>query len=89
MQSIVTLSEAKAKFSELINRIIFKKETFVVTKKGRKVAVVIPVEKYRPEDSGGLIDAKGALAELDESIDDMVMQIYAARRTERDRKVEL
>lgn len=89
MQSIVTLSEAKAKFSELINRIIFKKETFVVTKKGRKVAVVIPVEKYRPEDSDGLIDAKGALAELDESIDDMVMQIYAARRTERDRKVEL
>ena len=45
MQSIITLTEAKAKFSELINRIIFKKETFVVTKKGRKVAVVIPVEK--------------------------------------------
>jgi prevent-host-death family protein len=89
MQSIITLTEAKAKFSELINRIIFKKETFVVTKKGRKVAVVIPVEKYRPEDSDGLIDARGALAELDESIDDMVGQIYAARRTERDRKVEL
>lgn len=89
MQSIITLSEAKAKFSELINRIIFKKETFVVTKKGRKVAVVIPVEKYRPENSEGLIDAKGALAELDESIDDMVCWIYEARRSERDRKVEL
>ena len=89
MQSIISLTEAKAKFSELINRIIFKKETFVVTKKGRKVAVVIPVEKYRPEDSDGLIDAKGALAELDESIDDMVGKIYAARRIERDRKVEL
>jgi len=59
MQSIITLTEAKAKFSELINRIIFKKETFVVTKKGRKVAVVIPMEKYRPEDSDGLIDARG------------------------------
>ena len=47
------------------------------------------MEKYRPEDSNGLIDARGALAELDESIDDMVGQIYAARRTERDRKVEL
>lgn len=89
MQSIITLTEAKAKFSELINRIIFKKETFIVTKKGRKVAAVIPVEKYRPEDSDGLIDARGALAELDESIDDMVGQIYAARGTERDRKVEL
>lgn len=89
MQSIITLTEAKAKFSELINRIIFKKETFVVTKKGRKVAVVIPVEKYRPEGSDGLIDARGALAELDESIDDMVGQIYVARGTERDRKVEL
>ena len=89
MQSIITLTEAKAKFSDLINRIIFKKETFIVTKKGRKVAVVITVEKYKPEDSNGLIDARGALAELDESIDDMVGQIYAARGTERDRKVEL
>ena len=89
MHSIITLTEAKAKFSELINRIIFKKETFVVTKKGRKVAVVIPVEKYRLEDSNGLIDARGALAELDESIDDMVGKIYAARGSERDRKVEL
>jgi len=89
MQSIITLTEAKAKFSELINKIIFKKETFIVTKKGRKVAVVIPVEKYRPENSGGLIDARGALAELEDSIDDMVEQIYAARETERDRKVEL
>jgi hypothetical protein len=60
-----------------------------VTKKGRKVAVVMPVEKFRPEDSDGLIDARGALAELDESIDDMVGIIYAARGTERDRKVEL
>jgi len=89
MQSIITLSEAKAKFSELINRIIFKKETFIVTKKGRKVAVVIPVEKYRPENSDGLIDAKGALGEIDESIDEMVGQIYAARAAERGRKVEL
>ena len=89
MQSIITLTEAKAKFSEIINRIIFKKETFVVTKKGRKVAVVIPLEKYRPEDSDGLIDARGVLAELDESIDEMVGQIYAARGTEKDRKIEL
>ena len=51
--------------------------------------MVIPVEEYRPEGSDGLIGAKGALAELDDSIDDMVAQIYAARETERDRKVEL
>jgi prevent-host-death family protein len=89
MQSIITLTEAKAKFSELINKIIFKKETFIVTKKGKKVAVVIPMEKYRPEGSDGLIDAEGALAEIDDSVDDMVAQIYAARETEKDRKVEL
>ncbi len=89
MQSIISLTEAKAKFSELINKIIFKKETFIVTKKGKKVAVVIPVEEYRPEGSDGLIGAKGALANLEDSIDDMVAQIYAARETERDRKVEL
>ena len=89
MQSFITLTDAKAKFSEIINRIIFKKEDFVITKKGKKVAVVIPMEEYRPEGSDGLIGAKGALAELDDSIDDMVAQIYAARETERDRKVEL
>ena len=47
------------------------------------------MEEYRPKDSRGLIDAKGALAEIDESINNMVEQIYVARGTERDRKVEL
>jgi len=61
----------------------------IVTKKGKKVAVVIPVEDYKPEGSAGLISAKGALAGIDDSIDDMVAQIYSARETETDRKVEL
>ena len=89
MHSIISLTEAKAKFSELINKIIFKKETFIVTKKGKKVAVLVPMEDYKPEGSAGLISAKGALEGLDDSIDDMVAQIYAARETETDRKVEL
>ena len=47
------------------------------------------MEDYKPEGSAGLISAKGALEGLDDSIDDMVAQIYAARETETDRKVEL
>jgi prevent-host-death family protein len=41
----ITLTEAKAKFSELINRIIYNKEKIYVSKKGKNVAVLVPLEE--------------------------------------------
>lgn len=91
MDQTYSLTEAKAKFSEIINRIIFKKERFVITKKGKAVAVVLPIGQEKGVGTKeGLIQARGALSELeDDYIDGMVENIYESRYLETDRKVDI
>lgn len=89
MDNVFTLTEAKSKFSEIINRIIYRKERIIVTKNGRRVALVIPVEENNLIEAEGLIQAQGALADMDDDIDEMVQSIYAARRAEKGREVDL
>ena len=89
MSDVFTLTEAKSKFSEIINRIIYKKEKIMITKKGKKVAVVIPMEEYKQDGEEGLIKAVGALAGLEDSVDEMVDLIYEARTKETTREVNL
>ena len=89
MSNVFTLSEAKSKFSEIINRIIYKKEKITITKKGKKVAVVIPVEEIKQYEKEGLIKASGVLADIEDSVDEMVNLIYEARRNEKSREVNL
>ncbi len=91
MDEIYSLSEAKAKFSEIINRVIFRNERFVITKKGKTVAQVSPIGQR--EDDGtheGLIRARNCLGDLgDDGIDAMVEQIYCTRSSEIDREVDV
>ena len=92
MSKTYSLSEAKAKFSEIINRIIFRNERFVITKKGRPVAQVSPIGHTEEGDSiqDGLIRARGCLHDIgDDDIDEMIGQIYEARYSEKDRTVEI
>jgi antitoxin (DNA-binding transcriptional repressor) of toxin-antitoxin stability system len=78
------------KFSEIINRVLFRKEKFMITKKGKVVAVVAPVEEALGVGGGeGLIRAKGALSQMDSIVDEMVGNIYEARKMGTDRKVSL
>jgi len=91
MDQIYSLTEAKAKFSEIINRIIFKKERFVITKKGKAVAMVYPINQEKSAGAEeGLIRARGALSDLnDDHIDGMVEHIYESRILETDRKIDI
>jgi len=89
MSNVFTLTEAKSKFSEIINRIVYQKEKIMITKKGKKVAVVIPMEEFKQESEDGLIKAEGALAGLEDSVDEMVNFIYEARDKEMSREVNL
>ena len=89
METVFSLSEAKAKFSDIINRIIYKKEKIVITKKGKKVAVILPIDELKKYGDYGLIQAKGALADLDDSVDKMVGRIYESRKSEKSREVKL
>lgn len=93
MTEVFTITEAKLNFSRIINRIISKKDKIVITKKGKKVAVVMPSDELENgEQEGeqeGLIKAVGALPVTDETIDRMVESIYEARAKEKSREVNL
>lgn len=85
-----TLTEAKAKFSELISRVHFGKEKFTITRKGKAVALVSPISEINNAgDEEGLICAKGALSKNDKEVDELVANIYANREKATDRKVEI
>jgi prevent-host-death family protein len=80
MSQHLSLTEAKAKFSELITRVHFGKEKFTITRKGKAVALVSPVsETENSLEEEGLICAKGALSEIDKEIDELVADIYTNR----------
>jgi len=90
MSQTYTLTEAKAKLSELISRVHFGNEKVTITRKGKAVAVVFPITETVDEGAEeGLIRAKGALTQFDDAIDELVKTIYRNRENAADRKVDL
>ena len=92
MKKVLPITKAKAKLSEIVNTIYYTKEEVVITKKGKKIAVIIPIEKYNSLKNGkeeGLICAKGALTGMEKEIEDMTHIIYEAREKENSREVNL
>jgi len=87
MNDIVTITETKINLTAIINRIVSKKERFTITRKGKKVAHIIPLEDPEPRKKNGLLYAKGALGDIDDSVDEMVGMIYKARDEEKSREV--
>ncbi len=79
------VAEAKARFSELIDR-VGRGERFVVYRRGKPAVALVPLKeaqlgKRRPE---GLLSVVGALADW-EDLEQVVNGIYQARRRARDR----
>ena len=92
MKEIFTLTEAKARLSEIINRLVYHKNNIVITKKGKRVAVIMPFEEYQNLEKGqskGLILASKALEDIDKEVDEMCNMIYSERKREKSRKVLL
>lgn len=92
MKDVVTVTEAKAKLSEIITRVLIRKDTISITKKGKPAAILLPIEEYenlRNRKKEGLIMAKGVLAGSDEEIDRMTESIYKSREKETSRSVPL
>ena len=65
----ITITDAKAKLSELINQVLYKKEKIYISRKGKQVALLIPVENNDKEEKEGLIRARGVLSDLDSEVD--------------------
>jgi prevent-host-death family protein len=88
---IYNLTEAKAKLSSIISRVVFAREKVTIRKKGKNVAVLVPYEDYLKKwaetgENEGLLLAKGALADL-EDFEQFVEDIYKAREHSTDRNV--
>ena len=86
MAETLGVAEAKRRFSELIER-VRRGERFLVARRGRPAVALVPPEQLQGDDDSepvGLAAVAGALAEW-EALDEVVREIYDARRRARDR----
>lgn len=85
---VLSVAEAKRRFSELIDR-VQGGERILVARRGKPVMTLGPVDdaalERRPEPAG-LAATAGALADW-KDLEEVVEEIYAARRRSRDRRV--
>lgn len=89
---IIPLTRAKARLSEIVARLLYRKEAVVITRKKVPVAALVPYDQWARKESSakdGLAAAAGALADLDAEIDEMIEAVYAARAQAKDRHVVL
>ena len=88
----IPLTSAKARFSELVERLILKKEHIVITRHGKPVAALMPFDEWERQqagEAGGLADAARPGGDLDDEIDHLIEEIYEARTKSRPRKTRI
>lgn len=89
---IIPLTRAKARLSEIVARLLYRKEAVVITRKRAPVAALVPYDQWIRKESSpkdGLAAAAAALADLDTEIDEMIEAVYSARAAAKDRDVAL
>jgi len=81
------VADAKRRFSELIDR-VQRGERFVVSRRGRPAVALVPpaeeAKRTRTAPPRGLVTVAGSLADW-KDLDEAVDEIYAARRSAKDR----
>ncbi len=93
MSTSVGVGEAKRRLSELMSRVVYRGERFVIERRGKPMVALVSAEdlaglEQEPVASGGLLVALGAWADFDE-IDDLMADIYRHRSEAADRFVSL
>jgi len=86
-----SLTEAKARFSEIVDRLIKEKEIVMIRKNGENAAVLVPYDRYLEmgrKKPSGLILAAGALSAYEDEVDEMLRIIMEERRKFRVREVK-
>lgn len=65
----VSVSEARETFADLVNRVAYRNERVLVTRRGRPIAAIVPIEQVefleRAEDEYDLRMADEAIKELE------------------------
>ncbi len=92
MSDTLGVGEAKKRLSELMGRVAYRKERFLIERRGKPMAALVSPEDLarleRDTSPGGLLAALGAWADFEE-MDDVVADIYRGRERAQDRPVSL
>ena len=93
MASILGVGEAKKRFSELMSRVAYKRERFLIERRGKPMVALVSAEdlehlEREPVAPKGLLAAVGAWADYEE-LDQMVESIYQQREEAQERSVVL
>jgi len=94
MEKSISVAETKRRFSELMGRVVFSGERFVIERSGKPMAALVSIEdlKALSKDSPGgkrrgLLAAVGAWEDF-EYLDVVIEEIYRSRKKAKDRLVE-
>ena len=93
MANVLSVADAKKRLSELMSRVNYNRERFMIERRGKPMAALVSIEDlarlehdtFAPR---GLLAAVGALADFDE-LDEMIEHIYLQREQAKDRAVAL
>ena len=88
----ISAAQAKSHFSEILSRVFYAHDQFVIERKGKPVAALVDIDLAklgrggkRPKKSG-LLRAVGAWKEF-KDLDKVVSEIYGRRKVSKDREV--
>lgn len=79
----INVAEAKRRFSDLLGRVAYGRETILITRRGRPMARLVPIEK-KPRNGNELSRLHGWLEDEDPFFD-IVDEIVSDRRSHRPR----
>lgn len=92
MITVLGVSEAKRRLSEIMSRVAYGQERFIIERRGEPMVALVSTDdlsrlEQEPQVGPGLIAAVGAWAEFKE-LDQVVEEIYRQREHSQDRAVE-
>ena len=93
MENVLSVANAKKHLSELMSRVAYNNERFLIERRGKPMAALVSAEdlaqlEQEPKAGQGLLSAVGACADFDEW-DQMIEEIYRQREQAQDRAVSL
>ena len=93
MGNVMSVANAKKHLSELMSRVAYNNERFLIERRGKAMAALVSAEdlarlEQEPKTGQGLLSAVGACADFDEW-DQMIEEIYRQREQAQDRAVPL
>jgi len=93
MTSVLGVGEAKKRLSELMSRVVYRGERFLIRRRGKPMAALVSPEdlarlEQEPTSPKGALAAVGAWADF-EGLDEVVREIYEQRERDLGREVTL